>query len=131
MRLNHLNLCVTDLDEARSFFEELFDFEFVDRREGATMTHMERVGIREMRQNLSRYTARTRNGEAFVITDRGSEVARLVPAPDGMSEIDRLVVERGARRGVGNILEILDRFDGPIPGPPSEQVLEEMREERF
>lgn len=45
------------------------------------MTHMERVGIREMRRHLSRYAQRARAGESFLITDRGSEVAQLVPAP--------------------------------------------------
>jgi prevent-host-death family protein len=45
------------------------------------MTHMELVGIREMRQNLSRYAQRARHGESFLITDRGQEVAQLTPAP--------------------------------------------------
>jgi len=94
------------------------------------MTHMERVGIREMRQNLSRYAQRARNGESFLLTDRGTEVARLVPAPAGASPIDRLVAQRGARRGHGNLLDVLDELSEPIPGPPTSEVLDEIRAER-
>lgn len=68
---------------------------------------MERVGIREMRQNLSQYAQRVRHGESFVITDRGSEIAQLVPAAERASAIDRLVAERKARRGHGNLLDVL------------------------
>jgi prevent-host-death family protein len=95
------------------------------------MTHMERVGIREMRQNLSRYAQRARRGESFVITDRGIEVAQLVPAPARASAIDRLVAERGARRGHGDVLDALPPLPEPITGPPTEQVLDEIRGERL
>jgi prevent-host-death family protein len=96
----------------------------------ATVTHMERVGIREMRQNLSRYARRARQGESFLITDRGHEVARLVPAPTRASAIDRLVAERDARRGHGNLLDVLDDLPVPIAGPPTSEVLDDMRAER-
>jgi prevent-host-death family protein len=95
------------------------------------MTHMERIGIREMRQNLSRYTRRARDGESFLITDRGREVAQLTPAPGRASVIDRLVAERGARRGEGNLLDVLEELPALIPGPPSRDVLDELRSERL
>jgi prevent-host-death family protein len=38
------------------------------------------VGVRELRQNLSRYLDRVKAGEALVVTERGHEVARLVPS---------------------------------------------------
>jgi prevent-host-death family protein len=94
------------------------------------MTHMEFVGIREMRQNLSRYARRARSGESFVITDRGQAVAQLTPAPGLASVIDRLVAERGATRGRGSLLDALEQLPKPIPGPPSETVLDELRSER-
>lgn len=94
------------------------------------MTHMESVGIREMRQNLSRYARRAGEGESFVITDRGQAVAQLTPAPGRASTIDRLVAERGARRGDGSLLDALEQLTDPIPGPPSEQLLSELRAER-
>jgi prevent-host-death family protein len=95
------------------------------------MTHMERVGIREMRQNLSRYAQRARRGESFLITDRGHEVAQLTPAPMHASVIDRLVVERGAHRGKGDLLDVLEELSTPISGPATSRVLDELRAERL
>ena len=95
------------------------------------MTHMERIGIREMRQNLSRYTRRARNGESFLITDRGQEIAQLTPAPGRASAVDRLVAERGARRGVGDLIDVLEELPTPISGPPSSDVLDGLRSERL
>ncbi|MGH2944796.1 MAG: type II toxin-antitoxin system Phd/YefM family antitoxin [Solirubrobacteraceae bacterium] len=40
----------------------------------------EAVGVRELRQNLSRYLDRVKAGEDLVVTEHGREVARLVPA---------------------------------------------------
>jgi prevent-host-death family protein len=51
---------------------------------------MERIGVRELRQNASRYLARVANGEAIEVTDRGRPVARLVPVPgagDALTEL--------------------------------------------
>lgn len=45
MRLNHLNLCVLDLDEARRFFEEHFDFECLDRKGDAVLVLSDRAGF--------------------------------------------------------------------------------------
>lgn len=42
---------------------------------------MEQIGVRELRQNASRYLARVAAGEDFQITDRGRPVALLVPVP--------------------------------------------------
>ncbi len=95
------------------------------------MTHMERIGIREMRQNLSRYAQRARAGESFMITDRGQEVARLAPAPARASAIDRLVAERGARRGHGSPLDVLEQLPQMIAGPPTGEVLDAIRAERL
>ncbi len=94
------------------------------------MTHMELVGIREMRQNLSRYARRAKGGESFLITDRGHAVAQLAPAPGRATAIDRLVAERGARRGQGDLLNVLEDLPEPLPGPPSAQLLDELRSER-
>ncbi|MCC6222850.1 MAG: type II toxin-antitoxin system prevent-host-death family antitoxin [Thermoleophilia bacterium] len=46
------------------------------------------VGVRELRQNLSRYLDRVKAGEALIVTEHGREVARLVPSPRaGYSEL--------------------------------------------
>jgi prevent-host-death family protein len=50
------------------------------------------VGIRELRNQLSKWVARVRGGEEVTITDRGKAVARIVPV-EGESNYDRLVRE--------------------------------------
>jgi prevent-host-death family protein len=43
---------------------------------------MESIGVRELRQNASRYLSRVAEGEQIEITERGRPVARLVPITD-------------------------------------------------
>jgi prevent-host-death family protein len=38
---------------------------------------MRSVGVRELKNNLSRYLARVKAGEVITITERGREIARL------------------------------------------------------
>ena len=40
---------------------------------------MLRIGVRELRQNASRYLAKVKAGETIEVTERGVLVARLVP----------------------------------------------------
>jgi len=42
---------------------------------------MQRIGVRELRQNASRYLAQVARGETVEITQHGRPVARLVPVP--------------------------------------------------
>jgi prevent-host-death family protein len=94
---------------------------------------MAAVGIRDLRQNLSRYVERVKEGESFTVTERGREVARLVPSGPPDSAIARLVVERGATLARGDLLESYTSGSAPAPagGPPSRVVLGELREERL
>jgi prevent-host-death family protein len=93
---------------------------------------MERVGVRELRQNLSRYLAEVKEGETFVVTERGREVARIAPSGPEDSPIARLVAERGATMPRRNLLEAASSSPAALAGgPPSSQILEEMREERL
>lgn len=54
---------------------------------------MERVGIRELRDNLHRYLARAAAGAAFDVTEHGRPLARLGPLPDGGGRFARLIAE--------------------------------------
>ena len=99
----------------------------------ATMTHiMERVGIRELRQNLSRYVDRIRAGESFIVTNRGEEIGVLAPPLKHMDPIDRLESEgRLVQRASGrNLIETLESLP-PVPpgGPSSEELVAEQRAE--
>ncbi len=50
------------------------------------------VGIRDLRNNLSRYVERAKKGEVIAVTDHGTEVALLVPrGPSGARGLWSLV----------------------------------------
>ncbi len=91
----------------------------------------ERVGVRELRQNLSKWLRRVEHGESFEVTDRGRPVAELRPLPrqaEGL--IARLVREgRVVRVGRGSLADLPPPPPAP-PGmrPPSE-ILDELRED--
>ena len=87
------------------------------------------VDVRELRQNLSRYLERVKAGEAFVVTERGSEVARLTPSGDGRSGLARLIANRRASIPRGDLIANL----GPRHrvGGSTAEALEEQREERL
>ena len=43
---------------------------------------MATVGVRELKNRLSYYLARVREGEQVVVTDRGQEIAVISPSPE-------------------------------------------------
>ncbi len=53
---------------------------------------MNSIGIRELRDGLSRYLAEVRAGLTLTVTDHGRPVARIVPV-DGSSPLERLIAE--------------------------------------
>ena len=88
-----------------------------------------RVGIRELRQNLSVYVRRVREeGRAYEVTERGKPVARLTPLEDRpASLIEQMIAD-------GRILPATRRIeDLPPPvklrGRPLSEILQEMRDE--
>ena len=88
--------------------------------------------VRELRQNLSRYLVQVKEGESYVVTERGREVARLSPSGPGDSPIARLVSERGATMPRADLLSLSrGSIAHPAKGPPSIEVLDELREERL
>jgi prevent-host-death family protein len=50
------------------------------------------VGIRELRNHLSRYLERVRHGNEVVVTDRGRAIARVIPV-GAERVLDRLIAE--------------------------------------
>jgi prevent-host-death family protein len=51
------------------------------------------VGLKMLKENLAAYVTRARQGERVIITDRGEEVAELVPLSPERRAILRLVAE--------------------------------------
>ncbi len=92
----------------------------------------ERVGVRELRQNLSRWLRRVEQGETFEVTDRGSPVALLSPLSPKNDALARLVAQgRIARVGRGNLADLDPPPAAPAGAKPLSEVLDELREDRI
>jgi prevent-host-death family protein len=89
---------------------------------------MERIGVRELRQNASRYLARVKAGETVEVTERGTLIALLTPPSPARSARDRLIAEGRLIPASGPlVLPVRLRVDGPS----SQEALDELREERL
>jgi prevent-host-death family protein len=94
----------------------------------------DRVGVRELRQNLSVYLARVIAGERLEVTDRGNPVAMLIPIRPGATLVERLVAE-------GRAIPAMRTPTTPAALPPVEitddlrrriwEAFEESREDRL
>ena len=74
-----------------------------------------RVGVRELRQNLSVYLRRIEAGESFEVTDRGRPVAVLGPLPGRTSIIDRMIADGEAIPATRDPSTIKAPGPSPIP----------------
>lgn len=50
-----------------------------------------RIGVRELRQNASRYLALVKAGETVEVTERGQLIALLAPPPGARTARERLI----------------------------------------
>ena len=57
---------------------------------------MQRVGIRELKANLSMYIDHASKGDEIIVTDRGREVALLTPITPERRTVISVVAEGGA-----------------------------------
>lgn len=90
-----------------------------------------RVGVRELRQNLSVYLDRVVAGESLEVTDRGRAVAMLVPLRPGATLVDRLIASGRAIPARQDLLAY-KRPTGKIPknlGARLQRALQELRED--
>lgn len=87
------------------------------------------VGVRELRQNLSKYLTRIKQGESLVVTERNVEVARLIPSGASTGGYEELASRFGAsvpkRR-----LEQIEIETMPAPAGTTDAYLAEGRRER-
>jgi prevent-host-death family protein len=92
------------------------------------------VGVRELRQNLSKYLTRVKRGETLTVTERGHEVARLVPSrPDIDPYYLELAEKYGATIPKGNLVETsrnLPPRRKPAPAGTTDAILAEDRRDR-
>ena len=92
----------------------------------------QRVGVREIRQNLSKYLKRVEEGETFEVTDHGRPVATLGPVRRTHSPtLERLAAQGWAILGTGeNLADIGEPIELP-EGPTASEILDELREDRI
>jgi prevent-host-death family protein len=83
------------------------------------------VGVRELRQNLSRYLERIKRGERLEVTERGRPVAVLAPLPPAAGAMARLVA-------AGRLTAPARDLDALLPpeGPPSTTLSRALAQER-
>lgn len=85
---------------------------------------MARIGIRELRQNASRYLDLVKAGETVEVTERGELIALLVPPQRSRTARDRLIatgrlIPASARTG-------RLRAPRPVPVEPGEPTSKEL-----
>jgi prevent-host-death family protein len=90
------------------------------------------VGVRELRQNLSVYLDRVKEGERLEVTEHGKPVALLVPLPPEDDPLARMIAEGRVTPARYDLQEYL-RNHPPLPALRGEktltEILLEMREE--
>lgn len=91
----------------------------------------ERVGIRQLRQNLSVYVKRVREeGRAYEVTERGEPVARLTPLEDRpMSVIEQMIADGRITPATRDWRDLPEPVHLPPGGPTLSEILQQMRDE--
>lgn len=84
------------------------------------------VGVRDLKNALSRYLKRVQNGETIVVTDRGRPVARIIPA--GIPESIARMLAEGRASWSGKAFVPPAKRIRPRPGPPASQYVSEGRD---
>jgi len=91
----------------------------------------ETVGVRELRQNLSKHLARVKVGQSLLVTERGAVVARLVPAGVEADGYAGLAARLGATVPVESLEAIAARLSPPNePAGTTDRILAGGRRDR-
>lgn len=88
---------------------------------------MNRVGVRELKQNASAVLRRVLAGESVEITQRGRPVAMIVPLPREEDIVDRLVAQGLATPAKGDLSELPPPIELPPGARLPSEILEELR----
>jgi prevent-host-death family protein len=92
---------------------------------------MKKVGVRELRQNLSRHLTRVKAGDSLIVTERGREVALLVPSGESAEQHARLAARFGATVPVARLEQVAARLTPPrAPAGTTDEFLAESRGQR-
>jgi len=89
------------------------------------------VGVKEAKNNLSRYLARVKKGEEVQITERGKPIARIIKEGQGLGPVRRALstlVDRGLIVLPSHSVKKDHISPVDVPGRPvSEMVIEDRR----
>ena len=85
-----------------------------------------RVGVRQLRQNLSVYLRRVVAGEVLEVTDRGRGVAVLAPLPQEANALERLVAQGKAIPASHDLCDL----GAPMPIRLRKSLSRSLREDR-
>jgi prevent-host-death family protein len=89
---------------------------------------MDQVGVRDLRQNASKFLDRVKAGEVIEVTERGAPVAHLVPVPDSERE---MLIGAGLLSAALTSANELSVPTKRLPrGVTTEATLEELRADR-
>jgi len=89
---------------------------------------MSHVGVRELKNRLSRYLKRVQGGEEIVVTERGRSVARIIPAKAShLKRVLEPLLREGAVRWNGGKPRGTIRRPVIQGRPLSEMVVEDRR----
>jgi antitoxin (DNA-binding transcriptional repressor) of toxin-antitoxin stability system len=84
-----------------------------------------RVGVRELRQNLSVYLDRVKDGESLEVTERGKVVARLSQSRGAPSSYEQMLEDGRISRASGTLADL------GVPSQGSGKLLSDLiREQR-
>jgi prevent-host-death family protein len=89
------------------------------------------VGVRELRQNLSVYLDRVKQGAALQVTEHGRVVAVLGPVPANASRYDILLAQGLITPATRSIRDLPPPRKLPHGARPISEILDELREDRF
>lgn len=93
--------------------------------------HPVMVGVRELRQNLSVYLDRVKQGVAMQVTEHGRVVALLMPLPASASRYDILLAQGLITPATRSIRSLPAPRPLPPGARPTTEILDELREERL
>ena len=85
-----------------------------------------RVGVRELRQNLSVYLDRVKAGEILEVTEHGHAVALFTPLPGPATALEQLVAAGRATAAAGDLLALGPPL-GRRPRHRASKALDELR----
>jgi prevent-host-death family protein len=69
------------------------------------MAELNRVGTRELKNKLSEYLRRVKNGETIIVTERGKTIGQIVPVKASIEERLLALVEAGLAEWNGQKLK--------------------------